>query len=143
MDKLATVSMMAKRLRQEDREEVCAARGIKNTLPNIRAALLHSASISQTCHFFFVDKQPIAVLGIVPQPDGRAVIWMLACKGIESCIGDWMRWFIKHWDAYKTLYTQLYNAVYARNESHLKLVRRLNCRVGEINEKGFIPFWSN
>lgn len=141
--KLEIISRMAKDLRSEDREEVCAARHIKNTRPNIRAALLHSVSISEHCHFFIVNNNPLAVLGLVPQPDGRAVIWMLACNGIEHHIGDWMRWFVKYWDDYKSKYTQLYNAAYAKNETHIELIKRLNCRIGDICQKGFIPFWSN
>ena len=143
LNKLQLAINIANNLRQEDRDEVCAARGTKNTLPNIRASLMHSVSISAHCHFFFVNKKPLAVLGLVPQPDGRAVIWMLACNGIEQHIGDWMRWFIKYWDDYKEKYTQLYNAAYAKNETHIELIKRLNCRIGGICPKGFIPFWSN
>lgn len=121
---------------------MCAARGIKNTRPAIRAALQQSVAMSAHCHFFRVNNTPLAVLGLVPQPDGRAVIWMLACDGIEQCVGEWMRWFMTHWEAYKTRYTQLYNAAYAKNASHLTLIRRLNCHLGEVNDKGFIPFWS-
>jgi len=134
---------MAKRLRDEDKAEICASRSMRRTKENIKAALMHSAAISSSCQFYYVDKIPMAVLGIVPQPDGRAVIWMLACRGIENHIGDWMRWFIINWNDYKQQYRQLYNAVYAKNESHLALVRRLDCRIGDLNEHGFIPFWSN
>jgi hypothetical protein len=126
--KLEDTSLLAARLRSADKDEIYAVRGVG---PN--EALMICVTDSTTCWTVLNDRTPIAMFGYLHINNETAQIWMLGADELTQN----KKWFIsesKRWISdFKKQYRVLFNFIDARNELHIKWVKRMGFDIVETN----------
>lgn len=117
---LDDLSVLAPRLRAEDKREI---RAVSGRTPE--AALFHGLEISEVCEVIEAGGELVGVYGVVrsPQEPILGAIWMLCTDGLERHQIAFLRRCRAVIDELNKQYPLLCNVVDARNTIHIKWLR--------------------
>lgn len=131
-------SILAKRLRQEDLDEIQAASGVTPQLA-LRRGLEHSAE----CYTIIRPEavyEPLAMFGVVSMDQNPAVgqVWFLGSDEIKTHSMEFLR-KSKGWiENFHAGYPVLYNNIDARNTVHIKWLQWLGFQfINELHNYGY------
>jgi hypothetical protein len=119
----ADIYALAPKLRQEDKEELYAATGMKPL-----EALLHAyvASDKHVIKTIFVGDEQVGIFGVNPSAvSGIGFIWMLGTDKLKLLRKELVTEARTHINHFCTIYPVLTNVVYSKNITHIKWLHKL------------------
>lgn len=129
---------LAPRLRKADRDEIEASTG-QTPLDALTTGLAASAQAGGIYH----GREPIALFGVVPWPDGVGSPWLLGSDDILTHWREFARRSREELDLLRPPWVRLENHVDVRNEVHVRWLRWLGARFTgpEVHGAAQLPFW--